>query len=348
MSLVVADITKRFRAVTAVDQLSFTVREGSLFGFLGPNGAGKTTTMRVVLGILQPDEGQVTWKGRTFEQLGTGFYGYLPEERGLYPKMRVAEHLEFLGRIHGLDRVKARRETARWLERFELGEARNKRIEELSKGNQQKVQVIGTMLHDPELLILDEPFAGLDPVNAGMLKEVLLEANGRGKTVIFSSHRMDQVEEICQDIALINLGRLLLHGNLRQIKKSMGRQILRLSLEGNLDFWAKIPGLQLLEERADFWSLGWKKGWTPTGFWQKPWRQVRSSTLNWWNPPWIRSSWRKWVRGHECYSRPGKTGVHLPGQRNCLYSDHRSWRAGLCGPHFSAAHHGTTVQFIYA
>jgi ABC-2 type transport system ATP-binding protein len=265
MSLVVSDLTKRFRDVTAVDGLSFTVREGVLFGFLGPNGAGKTTTMRVVLGILQPDEGQVTWKGRTFEQLGTGFYGYLPEERGLYPKMRVAEHLEFLGRIHGLDRVKARRETARWLERFELGEARNKRIEELSKGNQQKVQVIGTMLHDPELLILDEPFAGLDPVNAGMLKEVLLEANGRGKTVIFSSHRMDQVEEICQDIALINLGRLLLHGNLRQIKKSMGRQILRLSLEGNLDFWAKIPGLQLLEERADFLEFRLEEGVDPNG-----------------------------------------------------------------------------------
>lgn len=252
MSLVVAEITKRFRDVTAVDQLRFTVKEGSLFGFLGPNGAGKTTTMRVILGILKPDEGQVTWQGHPFDRLPRGFYGYLPEERGLYPKMRVVEHLEFLGRIHGLDRMRARRETTRWLERFELGSVSRKRVEELSKGNQQKVQVIGTMLHDPELLILDEPFAGLDPVNAGLLKEVLLEAHGKGKTIIFSSHRMDQVEEICQDIALINLGRLVLHGNLRHIKRSMGRQILRLNLEGNRDFWARIPGLQLLEERADY------------------------------------------------------------------------------------------------
>ncbi len=263
MSLVVAEITKRFRDVTAVDHLSFTVREGSLFGFLGPNGAGKTTTMRVTLGILKPDEGSVTWQGRPMDRWGVGFYGYLPEERGLYPKMRVAEHLEFLGRIHGLDKLKARRETARWLDRFELGQVRSKRIEELSKGNQQKVQVIGTMLHDPQLLILDEPFAGLDPVNTALLKEVLLEAHGQGKTIIFSSHRMDQVEEICQDIALINRGRLVLHGNLREIKKSMGRQILRLSLEGNSGFWAKIPGLQLLEERADYLEFRLAEGVDP-------------------------------------------------------------------------------------
>lgn len=263
MSLVVTEVTKRFRDVTAVDQLSFTVREGSLFGFLGPNGAGKTTTMRVILGIIEPDEGAITWKGRPFNSMGTGFYGYLPEERGLYPKMRVAEHLEFLGRIHGLDRRTAQRETERWLERFGLGEARNKRIDELSKGNQQKVQLMGTMLHDPDLLILDEPFSGLDPVNAAMLKDVLLEAHGRGKTIILSSHRMDQVEELCQDIALINRGRLLLHGNLRQIKKSLGRQILRLSLEGNWDFWAKIPGLQLLEERADYLEFRLDDGLDP-------------------------------------------------------------------------------------
>lgn len=252
MSLVATELTKQFRDVTAVDDLSFTVTEGSLFGFLGPNGAGKTTTMRVVLGILRADAGQVTWKGRPFNKLGSGFFGYLPEERGLYPKMRVDEHLEFLGRINGLGKIKARSETARWIERFDLGELRHKRIEELSKGNQQKVQTIGTMLHDPELLILDEPFSGLDPVNTALLKEVLLESHSRGKTIIFSSHRMDQVEEICGDIALINKGRLVLSGNLRQIKRSMGRQILRISLEGAQDFWLKIPGLELLTTRADY------------------------------------------------------------------------------------------------
>lgn len=186
------------------------------------------------------------------QRQGRGFFGYLPEERGLYPKMRVEEHLEFLGRINGLGRSEARQATAWWIDRFDLGELRHKRIEELSKGNQQKVQTIGTMLHDPDLLILDEPFSGLDPVNTALLKEVLLEAHADGKTIIFSSHRMDQVEEICDDIVLINHGRLVLSGNLRQIKRSMGRQILRISLEGNQDFWAKIPGLTLLNSRADY------------------------------------------------------------------------------------------------
>ena len=238
MSLVATAITKRFRDVTAVNNLSFTVPEGSLFGFLGPNGAGKTTTMRVVLDIIKPDQGQVTWRGRPFHQLGRGFYGYLPEERGLYPKMRVVEHLEFLGRIHGLDRGKAQAETRRWIERFDLGELSHKRIEELSKGNQQKVQTIGTMLHQPELLVLDEPFAGLDPVNTSLLKEVLLESHHRGCTVIFSSHRMEQVEEMCDDIVLIDQGSLVLYGNLKQIKRSMGRQILGFPSKAN-----RISGL---------------------------------------------------------------------------------------------------------
>lgn len=252
MSLVATNIVKRFRDVTAVDDLTFTVREGSLFGFLGPNGAGKTTTMRVILGIIKADEGQVTWNNTPFGELRRGFFGYLPEERGLYPKMRVVEHLEFLGRIHGLNKNNAQTQTQYWIERFDLGELSHKRIEELSKGNQQKVQTIGTMLHDPELLILDEPFSGLDPVNTALLKEVLMEAHRRGKTIIFSSHRMDQVEEICEDIVLIDRGRPVLHGNLREIKRSMGRQILRIALEGNKDFWTEIAGLELLGTRADY------------------------------------------------------------------------------------------------
>lgn len=252
MSLVVTGITKSFRDVLAVDDLSFIVPRGSLFGFLGPNGAGKTTTMRLILAILQADSGEITWDGRPLHKQGQGFFGYLPEERGLYPKMRVQDHLEFLGRINGLSKKDANVATVKWLERFELEDLRHKRIEELSKGNQQKVQTIGTMLHEPELLILDEPFSGLDPVNTGLLKEVLLETHRQGKTIIFSSHRMDQVEEICEDIVLIKSGRVVLNGNLRQIKRSMGRQVLRIALEGNQDFWAKIPGLTLLNKRQDF------------------------------------------------------------------------------------------------
>ena len=252
MSLVISDVTKRFRDVTAVDSLSFTVPEGKMYGFLGPNGAGKTTTMRMILGIIQPDEGTVTWKGRSFGRHRKGLFGYLPEERGLYPKMRLDEHLVFLGQLNGLSSLEAKEQTDRWIDRFGLGEYRHKRIEELSKGNQQKVQTIGTMLHDPEILILDEPFSGLDPVNTALLKDVLMEHHQAGKTVIFSSHRMEQVEEICEDIALIHRGRLVLSGNLRTIKRSMGRQVLRISLEGNQDFWAKIPGLSLLEKRQDY------------------------------------------------------------------------------------------------
>lgn len=263
MTLAAVQLTKVFRDVTAVNNLTFTVQEGTLFGFLGPNGAGKTTTMRLVLGILQPDQGQVTWKGQPLAKFGRGFFGYLPEERGLYPKMPVSDHLEFLGRLNGLDRRTAKRETARWLERFGLGAAGRKRVEELSKGNQQKVQTIGTLLHDPELLILDEPFAGLDPVNSALLKEVLLEEHKRGKTIIFSSHRMEQVEEICRDIALINRGRLVLHGNLKEIKGAMGRQVLRLSLEGDRDFWRGIPGLELLQEREDFLEFRLGRGVEP-------------------------------------------------------------------------------------
>ena len=252
MSLVISDVTKRFRDVTAVDSLSFTVPEGKMYGFLGPNGAGKTTTMRMILGIIQPDEGTVTWKGRSFGRHRKGLFGYLPEERGLYPKMRLDEHLVFLGQLNGLSSLEAKEQTDRWIDRFGLGEYRHKRIEELSKGNQQKVQTIGTMLHDPEILILDEPFSGLDPVNTALLKDVLMEHHQAGKTVIFSSHRMEQVEEICEDIALIHRGRVVLSCNLRTIKRSMGRQVLRISLEGNQDFWAKIPGLSLLEKRQDY------------------------------------------------------------------------------------------------
>ncbi len=252
MSLVVTGLIKRFRDITAVDDLSFSVEEGSLFGFLGPNGAGKTTTMRVILGIIKADKGKTMWKGLPFDQMEPGFFGYLPEERGLYPKMRVLEHLEFLGRINGLSRIQASKKTLTWIERFDLGDLRNKKVEELSKGNQQKVQMIGTLLHEPELLILDEPFGGLDPVNVALLKEVLIEIHQRGKTIIFSSHRMDQVEEICKDIALISHGRLLLSGNLKEIKRSMGRNIMRISVEGNKEFWTEIPGLQPIIDRADY------------------------------------------------------------------------------------------------
>ncbi|MGI6149028.1 MAG: ATP-binding cassette domain-containing protein [Firmicutes bacterium] len=252
MALSVLNVTKRFRDITAVKDLSFKVDRGRILGFLGPNGAGKTTTMRVILGILKPDAGHVSWEGRPLSYWGPALFGYLPEERGLYPKMHMHEHLVFLGQLNGLSSRDAKVRADQWIERLGLGEYRGKRIEELSKGNQQKVQVIGALLHQPKLLILDEPFSGLDPVNTAMLKEVLLEQSQTGCTVVFSSHRMDQVEELCEDIVLIHRGELVLSGNLQRIKSAMGRQILRVALEGRRDFWRRIPGLTLLADRPDY------------------------------------------------------------------------------------------------
>lgn len=252
MSLSVTNITKDFRDIRAVDHLSIEIKSGSMFGFLGPNGAGKTTTLRMILDIIQPDTGSVTWHNKPFSQHPQGTYGYLPEERGLYPKMRVEEHLIFLGRLNGLSKQDAVKRSADMIERFKLDEYKHKRIEELSKGNQQKVQTVSTLLHDPQILFLDEPFGGLDPVNTDLLKQMLLEGNKRGQTIIFSSHRMEQVETLCQDICILNDGKLLLSGNLRQIKKSMGRQFLRISVEGNNEFWRTIPGLELVADTSDY------------------------------------------------------------------------------------------------
>lgn len=263
MGLVVQNVTKKFRDVTAVHELSFSAARGAMLGFLGPNGAGKTTTMRVILGIISPDSGSVLWDGVPLTSYGPRLFGYLPEERGLYPKMRLDEHLLFLARLNGLNAAEARAKTDQWIERFQLGEYRKKRIEELSKGNQQKVQTIGTLMHEPELLILDEPFSGLDPVNSELLQDVLLELNRQGTTVILSSHRMDQVEELCEEIVLIHRGQLVLEGNLREIKRSMGRSILRISLEGQRDFWRSIPGLVLLSERPDYLEFRLEPGIDP-------------------------------------------------------------------------------------
>ncbi|NLY10204.1 MAG: ATP-binding cassette domain-containing protein [Firmicutes bacterium] len=252
MSLVLTGLTKDFRDVRAVDNLSIEIKRGSIFGFLGPNGAGKTTTIRMILSIIKPDSGRVSWCGEPWGSNMRGRYGYLPEERGLYPKMRTEEHLIFLARINGLEKRQAVKRVGEWIERFQLGEYRHKRIEELSKGNQQKVQTIATMIHEPELLFLDEPFSGLDPVNTAILKEIIVEGNRKGQTVVFSSHRMDQVEELCEDICIINKGKLVLDGNLREIKRAMGRQILRISLEGDTNLLNQIRGLRLVGTRHDF------------------------------------------------------------------------------------------------
>ena len=224
--LSIRNVTKRFDGIVAVDDLSFDIPEGCIFGFLGPNCAGKTTTMRMILDIIRPDSGTITWRGLPVSEEVRRRFGYLPEERGLYQKMKVGDELLFFARLLGLDSLTAGRKVGEWLERFGIDDRRNSRIEELSRGNQQKVQVITALLHEPELALLDEPFTALDPINAELLEEELRTIRDAGKTVVLSSHRMEQVEELCDNIAIISHGRLKLEGGVAEIRDRAVRRIL--------------------------------------------------------------------------------------------------------------------------
>jgi len=258
MSLVVDSVTKRFGDVVALDNASFSVEPGRIFGLLGANGAGKTTCMRIVLDILRADSGSVTWNGTVNTELPRRTWGYLPEERGLYPKMRVAEQLRFFAALYGISGANATAEIEEWLERFRIPDYRDRRVEELSKGNQQKIQFIAAVLHDPDVMIMDEPFTGLDPINVRLLKEAFLTMRERGKTLIFSTHQMETVEELCEAIAIVDQGRVVVHGSVRDVRRAMGRRVLRLATEGDGQF---IEGLTALDgvtvgaRRADFVEL---------------------------------------------------------------------------------------------
>src|SRR6266568_5007597 len=229
-------VTKRFNTLTAVEKLSFSIPECKVFGLLGPNGAGKTTTLRMLMRILLPDEGSIEVLGSPADDRTPDAIGYLPEERGLYPRMKIREVLVFLGALKGLPEAEANRRARQWLDRLELGEWVDKKINDLSKGMQQKVQFIAAVLHRPPILILDEPFTGLDPVNAALVKDIMLELRAQGSTIILSTHRMEQVEMMCDSICLINKGRNVLHGELREIKKSYGKNTLRIECSGDGDF----------------------------------------------------------------------------------------------------------------
>ena len=258
MSLVVDSITKRFGEVVALDDASFTVEPGRIFGLLGANGAGKTTSMRIVLDILRADSGRVTWQGTENIALPRRTWGYLPEERGLYPRMKVGDQLRFFAALYGVPDADARTEIGDWLERFRIPEYLDRKVEELSKGNQQKIQFIAAILHDPDVLIMDEPFTGLDPVNVRLLKEAFLEMKGRGKTLIFSTHQMEQVEELCESIAIVDQGRVIVSGAVRDVKRAMGRQVVRLATDadGNgADWLASVPGVQITSRREDYVEL---------------------------------------------------------------------------------------------
>jgi ABC-2 type transport system ATP-binding protein len=254
MGLVVEHINKSFAGFRVITDLSMEVREGSIFGFLGPNGAGKTTTMRMILDILHPDSGHITWNGKDVSNVPRRNWGYLPEERGLYPKVEVEEQLLFLARLYGLSKSAARTHLDEWLERFQITEYRKKKVEELSKGNQQKIQFLATILHDPLILIMDEPFSGLDPINATILKEAFEEMHRRGKTLIFSTHQLEQVEELCQDVVIINKGQTIVQGSVREVKRQHGRNVARLKLDNDAEacWLEELPGVQVTKRRQDY------------------------------------------------------------------------------------------------
>jgi ABC-2 type transport system ATP-binding protein len=231
-TVLIDHISKSFGEFTAVNDLSLAVYPGRVYGLLGPNGAGKTTTIRMIVNITAPDSGRIEVFGRQITPELQDRIGYLPEERGLYKKMKVGEQLKFFAALKNVNNKEAEKRVDRWLARLKLTEWKNKKSSELSKGMQQKVQFITAILHEPELLILDEPFSGLDPVNVEVLKEIILELKASGKTIIFSTHQMEVAEKICDDICLINRSRKVLEGSIREVKRGFSRNAVALRLDG--------------------------------------------------------------------------------------------------------------------
>ena len=229
-------VTKAYQSKVAVNNLSLSIEAGQMFGLLGPNGAGKTSSIRMMMGITIPDTGQITLFEKPFERHSLERVGYLPEERGLYKKMKVLDQLVFIGQLHGLNATDAQKRSVSWAKRMEIDDVLHKKTEELSKGMQQKIQFIASLLHDPGLIVMDEPFSGLDPVNAVLLQDTLLELKDQGKAILFSTHRMDQVEKLCDSICLVNNGEAVLAGNLREIKSRYERNHVIVEFEGGSSF----------------------------------------------------------------------------------------------------------------
>ncbi len=238
----IRNIRKVYDTKVAVEGLSLSIEPGTMFGLLGPNGSGKTSSIRMMIGMTVPDSGTVELLGKPFERASLHRVGYLPEERGLYKKMKVLDQLVFLGQLHGLDEATARRRAISWCERLQITEAIGKKTEELSKGMQQKIQFIAALLHEPELIIMDEPFSGLDPVNATLLQDTLLDLRREGKAILFSTHRMDQVEKLCDAIAIIYQGRLVLSGTVREVKSRYPRNRVQIVFSGS-DQFLQHPGV---------------------------------------------------------------------------------------------------------
>lgn len=248
MTLMIDNVKKVFGQHTAVEGLTLTIEKGSIFGLLGANGAGKTTTFRMILGLLDPTEGSVTWNGSPLSYERTNVIGYLPEERGLYPKLTVREQIIYLMRLKGMRKNDIINALRKWLKKFDIEEYENQKVEELSKGNQQKIQFIASVLHEPELLILDEPFSGLDPINSDMLRKAVFDLQAAGTTIVFSSHQMNNVEELCEDLVMLKRGKIVLHGNLKEIKRSYGKKNVVVHSDKDVSYLKSIAGIIDLEK----------------------------------------------------------------------------------------------------
>lgn len=248
-------VTKNYGDKTAVNAISLKVKKGEIYGLLGANGAGKTTTMRMVLGLIYPDGGNIEWLGKPYTDQLRSLMGYLPEERGLYPKVKVSDQILYLAELRGMSRKHADQRLKEWLERFEVPEYYNKKVEELSKGNQQKIQFIAAAIHDPEILILDESFSGLDPVNVELLKGTVKALRDEGKTILFSSHRMEHVEELCENITILHRSNTVLQGKLKDLKRQFPRERVLLEAEQEINGLEQIPGVRSVSRHANGYEL---------------------------------------------------------------------------------------------
>ena len=255
MSLQLTNVTKKYKDFVAVDQLSFTIESGEIFGLIGQNGAGKTTTFRMILDLQETTEGDITWEGQHVNAINRDLLGYLPEERGIFPQMKVEEQLYFFGELRGMKRQELKEIIDFWIEKFELTEKRNDKAETLSKGNQQKVQLIASFLHNPKFLILDEPFSGLDPVNKDLLKEAILLLKEKGMTILFSSHQMENVEELCDHLCLLKRGKPLFAGSLLDLKKQYGKTKLTVRTHFTQEQLAALPGVVQVKADKDQFIL---------------------------------------------------------------------------------------------
>ena len=250
--LELAGLSRRYGDVIALDDVSFTVAEGEMVGFVGPNGAGKTTAMRIVLGVLEPDRGEVRWRGRPVDAETRRRFGYMPEERGLYPKMRVLDQLVYLARLHGLSATDARGRARAVSEVLGVLGRAGDRAEALSLGNQQRVQLAAALVHRPDVLVLDEPFSGLDPVGVDVLSGVLREQAAAGVPVVFSSHQLDLVERLCESVVLIDRGRIVASGPLAGLRVGDERRLVRIELDDPPDGWlAALPGVRVVDRLPD-------------------------------------------------------------------------------------------------